>query len=63
MTQQLIRYDAAVRALAECKAVDEVKDWRRRPCCNAGVWLCIAKDKAWKPTPQKSGIVPSGALR
>lgn len=24
----LIRYDAACRALAECKAVDEVKDWR-----------------------------------
>lgn len=25
---QLIRYDAACRALAECKAIDEVKDWR-----------------------------------
>lgn len=24
----LIRYDAACRAVAECKAVDEVKDWR-----------------------------------
>jgi len=27
MTQQLIRYEAACAALAECKAVDEVKAW------------------------------------
>jgi hypothetical protein len=28
MQAALIRYDAACRAVAECKAVDEVKDWR-----------------------------------
>lgn len=27
-SSSLIRYDAACRAVAECKAVDEVKDWR-----------------------------------
>jgi hypothetical protein len=27
---QLIKYDAACRAIAECKAIDEVKDWRDR---------------------------------
>ena len=28
MTTALIKYDAACRAIAECKAIDEVKDWR-----------------------------------
>ena len=27
MSTQLIKYEAACRALAECKAVDEVKEW------------------------------------
>lgn len=30
MTHQLIRYEAACRALAECNSVDEVKDWGDR---------------------------------
>ena len=45
MTQQLIRYDAAVRALAECKAVDEVKDWHDKAAAMQAYGR-IAKDKA-----------------
>lgn len=44
MTQQLIKYDAAISALAECKAVDEVKDWHDKAAAMQAYGR-IAKDK------------------
>lgn len=44
MTQQLVKYDAACRALAECKAVDEVKAWADKAAAMQAYGR-MAKDK------------------
>lgn len=40
----LVRYDAACRAIAECKAVDEVKSWADKAAAMQAYGR-IAKDK------------------
>lgn len=44
MTTELIKYDAACRALAECKAVDEVKSWADKAAAMQAYGR-MAKDK------------------
>ena len=45
MTTQLIKYEAACRALAECKAVDEVKAWADKAAAMQAYGK-MAKDKS-----------------
>ena len=45
MTTALIRYDAAINALAECKAVDEVKAWADKAAAMQAYGR-MAKDKS-----------------
>lgn len=44
MTTELVRYDAACRALAECRAVDEVKSWADKAAAMQAYGR-MAKDK------------------
>lgn len=44
MTTQLIKYEAACRALADCKAVDEVKSWADKAAAMQA-YARMAKDK------------------
>lgn len=44
MTQELVRYEAACRAIAECKSVDEVKSWTDKAAAMQAYGR-MAKDK------------------